>query len=83
MYSVVIYSILLHAQHQPHAGLFNGVLPLYPSDYDDTFPLTLNDSGKLDVLSRMLEQIISATSEKVVVVSNYTKVRHYIYLLCA
>ena len=76
MYSVVIHDDT--AQDQPHAGLFNGVLPLYSSDYDATFPLTLNDSGKLHVLSRMLEQILSATNEKVVVVSNYTKVRYHI-----
>ena len=50
-----------------------GVLPLYPSGYD---PLTccVENSGKLTVLSKMLEYLHTNTREKIVVVSNYTQV---------
>lgn len=55
------------------SSLYAGVLPLYPSGYD---PLTccMEHSGKLTVLSKMLQYLHTNTREKIVVVSNYTQV---------
>ena len=58
---------------QVDPSLYAGVLPLYPAGYD---PLMCNieHSGKLTVLSKMLEYLHSNTREKIVLVSNYTQV---------
>ena len=52
------------------------MLRLFPADYD---PKTgcLADCGKLTVLSEMLSQLLSSTKEKIVLVSNYTRVQTF------
>lgn len=54
-------------------SLYDGLLSVFPQDYDDKQGLNPQESGKLGTLSKMLDNI-SSMDERVVVVSNYTQV---------
>lgn len=54
-------------------SLYDGLLSVFPQDYDDKQVLNPQESGKLGTLSKMLDNI-SSMDERVVVVSNYTQV---------
>ena len=57
----------------PQGSLYDGLLPLYPPETNAEH-FTTEHSGKLTVLSRILAKL-SLSGERVVLVSNYTKVK--------
>lgn len=70
LFSVNIISYLFN----PQMSVYSGLSPLYPVDYNPDQNLECW-SGKLAVLSSLLHQLHTAESqEKIVVVSNHTKV---------
>lgn len=57
-------------------GLYAGSSDLYKEDYSSE-AIQIQDSGKLRVLGSLLESFHRRTpTEKIVLVSNYTQVRH-------
>ena len=58
------------------------VLPLFPDGFSPScIEECIQHSGKLEVLGSMLNYIFTKTSEKIVIVSNYTQVRICIHVL--
>ncbi|CAG5128018.1 unnamed protein product, partial [Candidula unifasciata] len=63
-------------------SIYSGMLPYFPESFDASV-VSLVDSGKLIVLSGLLSAIWSqSSSEKVVLVSNHTKILDFLEVFC-
>lgn len=62
-------------------SLYQDIASCFPPSYNPQ-SIRVEDSGKLLVLSELLHYLLSATREKVVLVSNYTQVSDMIEFMC-